>query len=235
MQNAEKQLGARLRSALPYLTPGGRLADIGTDHAYLPIEAVRAGISRQALACDVRRGPLARAEANVRAAGLSDRIGLLLTDGLHGVERFCPDDVLVFGMGGELIVRILSEAPWLRSASVGLILQPMTRAGSLRSWLLASGFSIRGESLTYEDQYYQTIYARYGGAREEPYAPEELELGRYILSGGSPLLAGYLGQKLAQLQAVMEGKRRGSADTAAEETLAGALHRRLRQIREEQE
>ena len=67
-----------------------------------------------------------------------------------------------------------------------------------------------------------------------PYAPEELELGRYILSGGSPLLAGYLGQKLAQLQAVMEGKRRGSADTAAEETLAGALRRRLRQIREEQ-
>ena len=88
-----KNPDARLLSALPYLTPGGTVADIGTDHAYLPIELCRRGICRRAVACDINRGPLESARANIAAAGFSDRIDTLLTDGLHGVEQWHPHSV----------------------------------------------------------------------------------------------------------------------------------------------
>ena len=227
-----KNMDTRLLSALPYLRTGGVLADIGTDHAYLPIEAVRRGISCRAIACDFNWGPIQRAEEHIREAGLSNRIDVLRTDGLHGVERFCPDDIVIFGMGGELIIRILSEAPWVRNPSVSLVLQPMTKAELLRAWLLRSDFSILGESLSYEGQYYQTIHARAGG-EQEIYTPEELLLGRHNLSGSSSLLTGWIEYRLSVLSAVIDGKRKGNGDFMQEQTLAEALRRRLRQIREE--
>lgn len=227
-----KNMDTRLLSALPYLHTGGVLADIGTDHAYLPIEAVRLGISRRAVACDINPGPIRRAEANIRKAGLSGQIDVLQTDGLHGVERFCPDDIAIFGMGGELMIRILADAPWVKNPSVSLILQPMTKAELLRAWLLQSGFSILGESLSYEGQYYQTIHACAGGEREI-YTPEELLLGRHNLSGSSPLLTGWIENRLSVLTAVIEGKRKGNGNFIQEQTLAEALRRRLRQMKEE--
>lgn len=227
----EKALDSRLMSALPYVRRGGTVADIGTDHAYLPIELIRRGISERAVACDVNKGPILRARAHISEAGLTDRIDTVQTDGLHGVERFRPDDILIFGMGGELIVKILSEAPWVRDGAVGLILQPMTKASTLRRWLSESGFSILGESLTYEDQYYQTIYARFGG-EAEVYRAEELLLGRHILNGDSKYLEGFIRRNLQILSAAAEGKRKGYADTSEEDALIGALEARLQRLRE---
>jgi len=86
----EKKLGARLQSACAYLTAGGTVADIGTDHAYLPIEIIKRGLSQRAIACDINRGPIESAARNIEAAGLSDRIDTMQTDGLHGVETYRP-------------------------------------------------------------------------------------------------------------------------------------------------
>lgn len=218
-------------SALPYIKAGGTVADIGTDHAYLPIDLIRRGLVQRAVACDINEGPILRARAHIREAGLEGRINTLQTNGLYGVERFAPDDILIFGMGGELIVQILADAPWIKDPSVGLILQPMTKPQALRRWLLDSGFSILGESLTFEDQYYQTIYARYGGAREELTA-EELLLGKKILSGDSPWLAGYLERNLQILLQIAEGKRKGGADFSEEEALISAIRARLEKLKE---
>jgi tRNA (adenine22-N1)-methyltransferase len=77
---------ARLMSAVGYLKKGGRVIDVGTDHAYLPIYLVREGIVSSALACDINKGPIDSARANIAAAELSDRISTLQTDGLHGTE-----------------------------------------------------------------------------------------------------------------------------------------------------
>ena len=222
----EKSLDSRLLSALPYLSQGGIVADIGTDHAYLPIEIIKRGLAKSAVACDINQGPIESARRNIEAAGLSDVIQTLRTDGLHGVEDYHPTDVLIFGMGGELIVRILSEAPWIKDSAVGLILQPMTKAEILRGWLLNNGFSILGETLTREDQYYQTIHARFDGTCVE-YSPEELFFGRYILAGDSPFLAEFLKRRAEILRAAVEGKRKGGADTSTEERLLEAIQRRL--------
>ena len=224
----EKTPDSRLLSALPYLSGRGTVADVGTDHAYLPIEIVKRGLAPRAVACDINRGPIESARKNIAQAGLSEKIDTLQTDGLRGVERFSPTDVLIFGMGGELIARILSDAPWIRDPGVRLILQPMTKAEVLREWLLENGFSICGETLSFEDQYYQTVCAVFGGEREA-YAPEELYFGKHILAGDSPYLRDFLCRRVAVLTSVLEGKRRGRADTTLEEALLAALKLRLRE------
>lgn len=226
MQN-QTTCDTRLLSAVPYLCRGGRVADVGTDHAYLPIYLVRKGIISHALACDINEGPIASARANIEAAGLCDRIDTLRTDGLHGVEHYAPDDVMIFGMGGELIVRILSEAPWVKSERIGLILQPMSRVATLRRWLLENGFAITGETITFEDKFYQTVAARYCGKREA-HSEVELLIGRHNIEARPPLFEGLVRHEIKVLDAVIAGKSRSeNANTADEERLKKGLEELL--------
>ena len=218
---------SRLLSAIPYLTRGGCVADVGTDHAYLPIYLVGEGISSRALACDINEGPIRSARKNIEAAGLSDRIDTLRTDGLCGVEAFSPDDVMIFGMGGELIARILEDAPWVKDERIGLILQPMTRAAALRAWLLENGFEILGETVTFEDKYYQTIHARYCGKSGE-YSAAELQVGRLNIERRPPLFEGLVRHEMKVLDAIIAGKSRSkSADVSAEMNMRGLLEELL--------
>ena len=221
---------ARLLSAIPYLKKGGIVADIGTDHAYLPIYLVREGIALRAVAADINRGPILSAEENVRAVGLSDRIDLLQTDGLHGVREYHPDDILIFGMGGELIIRILQEAPWIKNADIGLVLQPMSRAHLLRRWLTENGFRIYGETITDTSKFYQTIHARFDGVGER-YNEEELLLGRRNIEGNPPLFEGFVRHEISVHQRIIEGKQR-SADTDCSDELRAMdfLNKRLEKI-----
>ena len=222
---------SRLFSAVPYLLAGGRVADVGTDHAYLPIYLVKNGICAEALACDINQGPIESARANIAAAGLSERIGTLRTDGLHGVESFQPDDMMIFGLGGELIIRILEEAAWVMNERIGLVLQPMSRAHLLRAYLLENGFSIVGETLSHEDKYYQTIAARYCG-RVETYTEEELLLGKWNIETVPPHFEGFLRHEIGVYEAILKGKSRSrAADTRAEEQILNLLNARLEKIR----
>ena len=222
---------ARLLSALPYLTKGGAVIDVGTDHAYLPIYLVGQGISSRALACDINKGPIESAERNISAAGFAGKIDTLCTDGLHETENFQPDDVMVFGMGGELIMRILSEAPWLKNSNIGLVLQPMTRAHLLRAWLTRNGFEIVGETITYEDKrYYQTIAACYSGKNEE-YTEEELLLGRLNIQNNAPNLRGFIEHEIGVWESILRGKSRAvDADTRDEERVLKFLKARLEML-----
>ncbi len=221
----------RLRSAEQYLPLGCRIADIGTDHAYLPIYLVQRGIVSHALACDVNQGPIDSARANILQAGLADRIQTRLTDGLHGVEDYAPDAVLIFGMGGDLIVKILSEAEWLREANVALILQPMTRAATLRRWLLEHGFAITGETLTFEDKFYQTVCAQYRTGTFCDYTEEELLLGRLNIEQNAPLFRGFLAHEIAVLERIVRGKAMSAhADGADDERILNILKERLERL-----
>ena len=230
MQNISTP-SARLCSAFPYLKKGGAIIDVGTDHAYLPIYLVGQHISSRALACDINRGPIESAERNIAAAHLTKKIDTLCTDGLHGAENFDADDILIFGMGGELIIRILSEAPWIKNANIGLVLQPMTRAHLLRRWLLENGFEIVGETITLEDRYYQTIAARYCGKVEE-YTEEELLLGRLNIQNQAPHLAGFIEHEIGVWEAILRGKSRAiDADTRDEERVLKFLMARLETLK----
>ena len=125
----------RLAAAVSFGRKGKRVADIGTDHASLPIFLVGNGISDSALACDINIGPLNAAKKNIDAAGLSNKIDTKLTDGLKGIEDFKPEDIYILGMGGELIWRIINDSELARVDGIRLILQPMTHAHDLRRGL----------------------------------------------------------------------------------------------------
>lgn len=222
---------ARLLSAIPYLRPHAAVADIGTDHAYLPVYLVRMGLADRALACDIRPGPLSSATENICKAGLEDRIQTLLTDGLHGVEPFAPDHILIFGMGGELIAKILSEAEWIRSSSVRLILQPMSRAEALRGYLWSSGFAIVGEALSRADgRIYQTICAEWQGTpRQMP--PVDCLVGRTEQQTDRALYQELIQQKIGILENIVLGKENAKNEGLfAERELLAALSARFDEL-----
>lgn len=196
-------LTPRLMAAASLVRMGASVADIGTDHAYLPIYLVQNGVTPRAIACDINKGPLARAEENVNAADLCDQIELMRTDGLHGVETFAPDDILICGMGGELIIQILSESAFIREGDRHLILQPMTSAEKLRKWLCAVGFEIVKETLAAEEErIYELICARY--------TAQKIELSEAQAIAGfaehNELYRRSLCQKLARLQKQIDGR-----------------------------
>ena len=140
-------LDKRLSMVASMVRRGSRVADIGTDHAYLPVHLVQAGISPGGIAADIRSGPLEAARRTVTEAGLTDAIALRLGDGLAPVAAEEADDIVIAGMGGETIVEILSAADWVKDARLQLVLQPMTRAEELRRWLMTNGFVINEERL----------------------------------------------------------------------------------------
>ena len=159
-----KIVDKRLSAAAMFAVQGARIADIGTDHASLPIYLVGNGIVSYAVASDINRGPLEAAKRNISSAGLTDKIDTLLTDGLNGIERFIPDNIFILGMGGELIWHIIEDAHFLKDSNIKLILQPMTHPNDLRAGLLSHGFNIIDETLVRDrDRVYQIIVAEYDG------------------------------------------------------------------------
>lgn len=160
-------LRARLSAVFDSVRRGSIAADVGTDHAHLPIALCLSDVCPRVIASDVRDGPIASARENIEKYGLGDRITVVKTDGLHGIERYVPDDILISGMGGELIARILSEAEFIKQKGKRLVLQPQTHPEEVRRYLTENGFRIVEERLALDDgdRLYQIIVAEYDGVR----------------------------------------------------------------------
>ena len=201
------ELSPRLAAIAARVPPGFRLADIGTDHAYLPAYLLLEGTIPSAVASDVNRGPLDRGRETARQAGVEEKIDFRLSDGLNGLEADEADVIVIAGMGGELIARILSEAPWTREKL--LLLQPMTAQPELRRWLNGNGYRIEGEAVVREGQKLYVILTVRGGT-DEPYSPGELWAGRQRKGEGAPLRLDYLEDLLRRRRRALAGMERGS-------------------------
>ena len=174
------KLDARLLAVASLVREGAYLADVGTDHAYLPVYLAECGIIAKAVASDIHKGPLESADKNIREAGFSDQIQTLLADGLQGIEKFPVTDIAIAGMGGLMIRGILEKAQFLRTEnSPHLILQPMQHIPELRRYLAENGFAIMEEKQALSDgKFYQIMLAVYDGQVRE-YTEAELLLGAY--------------------------------------------------------
>ena len=148
------KLSLRLSTAASLVRDGAVVADVGTDHAYLPIALCLSGRAERAIASDINEGPILRARAHIAEYGLSERIQTMRCDGLTGLEPYAPTDILILGMGGELIADILRRAPWTKDARVRLVLQPMTHPEVVRRFLCENGYAIVEERLVHEDKIY---------------------------------------------------------------------------------
>lgn len=208
-------LGARLSLCASMVRPGSRLADIGTDHAYLPVRLALQGCVESAVAADVRPGPLSRAEENIRKYGVESIVAARLSDGLDAVAPDEADDIVFAGMGGLLVSRIVLRTPWLKDPRKHLILQPMTSAEDLRRCLSEQGFAVLRERAACEDGHvYTAMLCEYDPPNRMTGA-----LYPYVgrISADTPENRLYLKKRAASLKKKADGLRiQGEPDAAAE-------------------
>lgn len=155
------KLDSRLMAIANLVRKGKLFADIGTDHAYLPVYLVKKGIVSKAIASDLRKGPLENAKEAVVSYGFTEQIELRLSDGLNNFKENEVEEIAVAGMGGLLISQFIERTQWLKSEDVHLILQPMTHVEELRKTLFDNGFIIDEEVVAEDDDKLYIILSVY--------------------------------------------------------------------------
>ena len=200
---------------------GAVFADIGTDHAHLPIFLLKQNRIRSAVAADLREGPLSRARENAAQAGVSDKIDFRLANGLAGMESLGLTDIAICGMGGELIASILDNAPFVRNPDIRLILQPMTRAPHLRLYLASNGFAIQDEVVCQAaGRLYICIASTYAGS---PYtlSAAEIDCGQALLRRKPNVLErAFIEERLDAARRRLDGRTAGGIQDAETNTLS---------------
>ncbi len=213
-------LSPRLTLCAQLTRPGASVADIGTDHGYLPIWLLKTGRCPRAVAADINEGPLGAARANGARYGAGEGLRFLLSDGLRALGPEDAEDIVIAGMGGELMLRMIGETPWLRDPGKRLILQPMSWAPQLRQGLWGLGFPIIEERACVDGgRAYSAFSVSFGGEQGEM-PPLYPYMGR--LEPGSPEVRLY-----AQKQArILENQRKGAAhrgETARAQSLGDVI------------
>ena len=220
------KLSKRLLAAADFVRPSSFVADIGSDHAYLPIYLCTLGKIRGALASDINEGPVARANINIATYHLNKKISTLRTDGLLGVEAYHPNDIVICGMGGELIASILDAAKWTKDKNIRLILQPMTHADKLRAFLWDNGFEIMGEKIVKEDKLYQIICAEYSDNCAK-YSQIETIFGKILPKKPTAEFIEYAEYVKRVYNTKKEGKMCSGADVSEEELIINEIEKML--------
>ena len=202
-------ISERLACCAGLVRPGAAVCDVGTDHGYLAIYLLQKQLASRVIASDLRRQPLEKARRNAARAGVERQIDFYLCDGLAAVPPAQFDTVICAGMGGDTIVHILAQAPWLQDARYTLILQPQTSGNDLRRYLGSSGFQIEKERLVQDGgKLYFAMRVHFGGGR--PLSPGQQYVSPQILETEDPLLPAYLDRVIGGLRRAVEGISRAN-------------------------
>ena len=221
-------IDARLLSSANFVRAGAVLADIGTDHGYLPIFLLKEGRISRAVLSDINEGPLATAKRNVIEEGLIDKCTLILSDGAKALSGLGITDYAICGMGGELISEIVSSAPDMRREGVRLILQPMSRPAVLRKTLASLGFRVLREKCSMATgRPYVTILAEYTGRiYDVSFVDSELGEDRAHEGDGDDYVF-FLKKKRESLARAAEGMEKGGIDPKEERLIIAEIDKRL--------
>jgi len=196
-------LGERLQLCASMVRPGAAMADIGTDHAYLPIWLAKQDLIAYSIAADVKLGPLQKAQINIQRYHVQNTVSARLSDGLNAIFAPEADDIVIAGMGGEMIIKIITDAPWLKDKQKHIILQPMTSAEQLREFLAEQGFAVLKEQAVVEDgRVYSALLAEYS---TEKISVDELYPHIGKLDAGTPDNCAYIRRRVTNLEKRMHG------------------------------
>ena len=197
-------ISKRLLCCASMVQSGARVADIGTDHGYLGIYLLQSGAARHVIACDLRKDPLENARRNAKLFGVDGEMELRLSDGL---EKILPDEVdtvVMAGMGGDLIQKILSQCPWRKREGLQFILQPQSAGNVLRRWLCEDGFEIQREEPVQDGHFLYTVMELRQG-EPSPLTPGTEYASPALLASKSPLVGTYLARVENALQETVRG------------------------------
>ena len=211
------QLSKRLTAVADTVTVGSRVADIGCDHAYIPIYLIENEIASQVIAMDVNIGPLERARENITRQGHDNCIHTRLSDGLHEMQPGEADTILIAGMGGALMVRILEQGLEVVRKSSELVLQPQSEMFLVRRFLHHIGFRIVREQMLKEDGKYYIIIKAIPSLEKENYEREVFyQYGKLLLEQREPIVKEYLRRERRIRRKVVEELNNNTSEKVVE-------------------
>lgn len=191
------ELSKRLQAVADLVTPGYTIADVGTDHAYIPIYLVEKGIVQRAVAMDINEGPLDRATEHIKENKLENQIQTRLSNGLQHLQKGEVDTVILAGMGGNLMINILNEDFNKTNSLKECILQPQSEVFKVRTFLLEKGFLFIEENMVLDDGKYYPMMKVIPSEKIEEIKPAfwseiEIRYGKLLLEEKNPILKQFL-------------------------------------------
>ncbi|MEY8337083.1 class I SAM-dependent methyltransferase [Lachnospiraceae bacterium 62-35] len=230
-------LSERLRMVASFVPEGSRLIDVGTDHGYLPIYLAKQRIIGEGLAVDVRPGPLERAVEHIREYGLETRINTRLSDGLKEIKEEDGDVVVMAGMGGGLVIRIMEEGRHMWPSVRHWILSPQSDLHRVRGYLREQGFAVEREDMLLEDGKYYTVMKAGGWGKRQGYIKNGKKdrgkrmlydyYGEELLRKKSPVLFRYLEKEHKEKEAILKKLRKSGASG---ERAAGRVEELIKEL-----
>ena len=205
------ELSKRLQAVADLVTAHYKLADIGTDHAYIPIYLTQQKKITEAVALDVNEGPLQRAEEHIRENGLEAEIETRLSNGFQALQPGEVQSAVIAGMGGGLVIRILTEGAEVVRKLEECILQPQSEIEKVRAFLLEKGYEFLEEDMVCEDgKYYPMMRAvkteqdeTWNRLNDQTIAVCDI-YGPLLLRNGNPVLRRFLVRQHGQLTQILQ-------------------------------
>lgn len=193
----------RLKTVAGMVTEGLILADVGTDHGYVPIYLVSNGIVPKAYAMDINKGPLERAKEHIEENNLEGKIETILSDGMKGLAGKDAQSVVVAGMGGELVCKILDESPVIENIEE-LILSPHSNVKEVRKKVTAIGFDIVDEVMVEEFGKYYNIVKAIKCAETKNYSEFDYEFGKIMFKTKDKVFLEYLNKTINKINSIIK-------------------------------
>lgn len=197
------KLSKRLQAVADMITPGNSLADIGTDHGYIPIYMAYSGKTSLAIAMDVNQGPLTRAIQNIERYKVQSLVQTRLSDGLQGLVPGEVETIVIAGMGGLLTIRILTDGMELARSVKEIILSPHSDIHLVREFLVHQNYFIQSEDMVFDEGKYYWILKITPGHMESC-EDEFLHFGGFLLQEKHPVLKGYLLKELDKRNLILQ-------------------------------
>ena len=221
-----------MKAVAAMVTSGGVLADVGTDHGYIPIALIQRQKIKSAIAMDINKGPLARAQDNIASARLGDYIQTRLSDGVAALGEGEADSILIAGMGGELVIHILSEGGKVCKAASELILQPQSDIRKVREYLRLHHYKIVDEDMICEDGKYYPMMRVINVELDNAWMKMDEQTrvacdiyGPLLLRNGNPVLRRFLVRQHRQLTQILQ--------TLQAQTMSEKIETRIAEVLEE--
>ncbi len=208
---------------------GERVADVGTDHGYIPVWLIQNGICATVIASDIKVGPLQTAVRTAQNACVDDKIDFRLCSGLDNYTSDEFDTAIIAGMGGETIINILEAAPWTRDKR--LIIQPQSKLPELRKWLFENQYRILDAELVYDTGRIYLVWVVIGGREESEKFSEILDY--QLIEKRDPLLTSYIDELIKRELKILKGMEKGVNVSEIELDSKKDLINNLKKIKED--
>ena len=205
------KLPERLSVIAGYIQTDASVADVGSDHGLLPVYLAQNGIAHGIIASDISENSLSSARRSAEKYGVTDKISFIITPGLDGITPSQIDTVIIAGMGGETIIGIIADAPWLRKSGARLILQPQSKTDKLCVWLSANGYAINDASITLDNGRFYIVMLVSAADNLNCSSDPEMALYSLLVQKRDPLAQSFLDSLIDKSRSASDGFAKSGA------------------------